>query len=60
MDEIFYCPCCGQENTLLIDPSAGRRQKILLDCETCCRPIVIDLKLSGEEILSLDASPENE
>ena len=54
------CPYCGQENSLFVDASAGSRQRLLLDCETCCRPIIIDLKLAGGELLSINASAENE
>jgi hypothetical protein len=60
MDEIFYCPYCGQENSLFVDPSAGSRQRLIVDCETCCRPILVDLKLAGGDVLSIEASPENE
>jgi hypothetical protein len=60
MDETFSCPYCGQDNSLFVDPSAGRRQKQIVDCEVCCRPIVIDLWLEGEEIVSLNVTKENE
>jgi len=60
MDEPFNCPFCGQENSLFVDISAGNRQRVLTDCETCCRPLVVDIRLSGDELLSIDASSENE
>ncbi len=60
MDEIFYCPYCGSENSIFVDPSGSSRQRLIVDCETCCRPIVVDARLAGGEVVSLDAKPEND
>ena len=57
--ESFSCPHCGSENLLPIDFSGGARQQFVVDCETCCAPIVIDLKLNGEEIVYFAAEKEN-
>lgn len=58
--ELFSCPYCGSDNYLPLDVSAGKRQKFVVDCEICCQPIAIELKLnsgSGPEII---ARRENE
>ena len=56
----FFCPYCGSENSLLIDPSAGSRQKLIVDCEVCCRPIVLRLRVEHQTVTELEALPENE
>jgi hypothetical protein len=56
----FSCPYCGGTNTLPIDVSGGSNQKFVVDCEVCCAPIVLRLKISGGEIISVDARRENE
>jgi hypothetical protein len=59
-DSTFDCPYCGSLNALYIDLTGGRNQHFVVDCETCCAPISIRLKLSGEEIISMDVRKENE
>ena len=59
-EQYFACPYCGGENSMAIDYSAGRKQKLLLDCEVCCRPIVIALEIDGEEVAYFNAVKENE
>ncbi len=56
----FLCPYCGQSNELLVDMTGGAHQEFVVDCETCCAPIVISLKVRGETILALDVRKENE
>lgn len=58
-DEIvFYCPYCAQPNSLAVDPSGGRQQTFTTDCEVCCRPIRITLRLDGEGEPMIDAEAE--
>ena len=59
-DSSFDCPYCGSVNALSVDVSAGSKQKFVVDCETCCAPIVVRVYLSGGEINSVDARRENE
>lgn len=56
---MFLCPYCGSENVLPIDPTGGSRQKLILDCETCCQPIVADLRLNGDTVRELNVYKEN-
>lgn len=35
------CPACGEEVTLLVDETAGRRQAYVEDCWVCCRPMQV-------------------
>jgi hypothetical protein len=59
-DEEFFCPYCGQSNPLVVDISGGRNQSFVVDCEVCCAPIAVRLKISGGEIITLDVRKENE
>jgi transcription elongation factor Elf1 len=58
-NENFFCPYCGEENPLVVDLSAGPSQEFVVDCTVCCAPIVVRLKVRGDEIISLDVQPEN-
>ena len=58
--EPFFCPYCSQSNELLLDLTGGSYQELIVDCEVCCAPIVIRLKLSGGQIVMMDVRRENE
>ncbi len=58
--EYFMCPYCGRSNGLSIDISAGEDQEFVVDCETCCAPIVITVRLSGDEVIAVEVRRENE
>ena len=59
-DEEFSCPYCGESNALPVDITGGSNQTFVVDCEICCAPIVVRLKIRGEEIISVDVRKENE
>lgn len=59
-DEYFNCPYCGESNLLLIDLTGGSTQKFVVDCEICCAPIAVRLKISVGQITSLEIKKENE
>jgi len=54
IESSFICPYCFQENTILIDITAGTRQEYIEDCEVCCRPaklsVVVDQELETAEV----------
>lgn len=58
--EDFLCPYCSQPNSVNVDLSGGHSQTFVTDCEVCCAPIVVSVKLRGSDILSIDVRPENE
>jgi hypothetical protein len=39
----YSCAFCGEDNEVVTDPSAGRRQTFTEDCAVCCRPNLIAL-----------------
>lgn len=42
-DALYTCPSCGEQNALGVDPTAGRRQRLLEDCPVCCRLLVFSV-----------------
>ena len=34
----YQCAGCGQWNETTVDPSGGRRQEYVEDCQVCCKP----------------------
>lgn len=49
----IQCPWCGETCTLAIDTSQGS-QRLVTDCEVCCRPMEVVVECDPGEILSLD------
>jgi hypothetical protein len=47
-DALYTCPSCGETNALGIDPTAGRRQRLVEDCPVCCRPLVFTIVVDAE------------
>lgn len=58
--ENFLCPYCGESNELVVDISGGPNQEFVVDCEVCCAPIVVRLKVRGGVVASVEAQRENE
>ena len=56
-DYSFSCPHCGVELSVRLDPSGGRQQRFIQDCEVCCKPIQIAVKFDGEEVTDFSAEP---
>jgi hypothetical protein len=60
MDEEFLCPYCGEPNPLVVDITGGSNQSLVIDCEVCCAPILIRVRVQAGEITSVDVRKENE
>ena len=58
--EGFLCPYCGQSNEIPVDVTGGACQEFVVDCEVCCAPIALRIKIRAEEILSIEVRKENE
>ncbi|MHC4393650.1 MAG: CPXCG motif-containing cysteine-rich protein [Planctomycetota bacterium] len=54
----FACPGCGAANETEVDPSAGRRQEYVQDCQVCCIPILLRVQFDGEGSAHLAARAE--
>jgi hypothetical protein len=56
----YNCPFCSAVNSLEIDRSGGHHQTYITDCETCCRPIQIELTVESNGFVSFVAKREGE
>lgn len=52
------CPCCGEMIVLLVDRSIPI-QSYVEDCQVCCRPLVIDVRVGASDI-QIAVRPEND
>jgi len=41
MEAGYQCAGCGEWNNTTVDPSAGRQQRYIEDCQVCCKPNVL-------------------
>jgi hypothetical protein len=45
-DASAQCPHCFESINVPIDPGGGQDQEIYIDCEVCCRSILVHAKWS--------------
>ncbi|MEP6896987.1 MAG: CPXCG motif-containing cysteine-rich protein [Rhodanobacter sp.] len=53
------CPYCGESIEVLVDASAGE-QHYIEDCQVCCRPIAIGVRIDADGEPQVRAASENE
>lgn len=58
--EKVLCPYCGEPNEIEIDPSAGRQQAYVEDCQVCCRPWDVRVKIDGDGDVWVQVSAADE
>jgi hypothetical protein len=49
LESEFICDYCGSPNAILVDPSGGSRQRYTEDCQTCCRPNILEIEIFGSD-----------
>jgi len=52
----IQCPYCGEDIEVIIDCSV-EQQTYIEDCSVCCKPITLDIYISGSDTI---VSPRNE
>lgn len=55
----FLCPYCGYPNFSPLDPISGL-QEWTTDCENCCRPIVLKVRVRGGEVEEMEVEREQD
>jgi hypothetical protein len=55
----FQCPYCGYPNFSPLDPLSGLHQWTT-DCENCCRPIALKVRVRGGEVEEMDVEREQD
>ncbi len=53
------CPYCGAGIEVVLDDSVPF-QEYIEDCEVCCRPMVLAVKVNDDEGISVEVRSENE
>jgi len=51
------CPHCGETFSLAFDVSEGTAE-FTIDCEVCCRPMTVAVRVEDGEISGLDITGE--
>ena len=39
----YSCAYCGEINSTFVDPSQGKSQQYIEDCQVCCRPNLLNV-----------------
>ena len=55
MEHYFMCPYCGEEISMILDPSVTQ-QTYFEDCEVCCNPIQICYTMGDETLMGFEAT----
>ena len=55
----YNCAYCGEENTTFVDISGGNQQSYVEDCQVCCRPNILYVRID-EETLEIEIDSEYE
>ncbi|MGB5448633.1 MAG: CPXCG motif-containing cysteine-rich protein [Woeseiaceae bacterium] len=53
------CPYCGENISVLVDPSV-HRQDYIEDCQVCCRPINFNIEIEHDGEASIRVASDNE
>jgi len=51
------CPHCGEPFSIALDVSEGSAE-FVVDCEVCCRPMTVTVRLQDGEIEGVDVAGE--
>ena len=59
-DEIFLCAWCGELNAVTLDVTGGTEQWLVIDCEVCCRPNLLTVRINvDDDTFTVEASRES-
>ena len=59
MKRVYRCPWCLELNEIFVDISAGDAQEYEEDCQVCCRPVTIRVRIE-EDTLRVEVVAEAE
>lgn len=59
-DESFLCAWCGELNAVTLEVSGGTEQWLVVDCEVCCRPNLLNVRIDVDgDTFTVEASRES-
>ena len=53
LEHFFNCLYCGEEISVLLDPSQPQ-QTYVEDCEVCCNPLEISTRFENAELVAFE------
>jgi hypothetical protein len=53
MEVSVQCPYCGEGLALWVDQTGGTSQKYVEDCQVCCQPMEVFVRVEDEEECSV-------
>jgi hypothetical protein len=53
------CPYCGELISVLLDGSVDE-QEYIEDCQVCCKPMVLHVRVTGDGLCVVEARDEND
>ena len=57
-DLAIQCPYCMVSFSVRVDLTGGESQAFVYDCETCCRPISIEVEIEDGRIVNFNSNAE--
>jgi len=57
VESSVFCPHCGEENVIAVDPGSGPIQDYVEDCQVCCRPWAVRVSFDAEGRASVQVDP---
>jgi hypothetical protein len=55
-----YCPYCGEQVEVLVDPTGGAVQEYVEDCEICCNPWNVRVYLDDDGNADVSVTTQDE
>jgi Cysteine-rich CPXCG len=46
----YFCAFCGEPNMTFVDISAGCEQSYVEDCQVCCRPNILYIRVDPDSL----------
>jgi hypothetical protein len=59
-DAMISCPYCGAPNEIALDPSGGRSQDYVEDCQVCCQPWNVHVQYARDGTADVRVSAADE
>ncbi len=57
LEASFVCAYCLQVNTIMVDSTGGPEQEYIEDCQICCRPNQLHIRID-EELETVDVNAD--